>query len=158
LASRAKLPLPPSWPVSVEPAANPCAAGARTPAGLPPENPPPPTPWNRPFQFFIGNARKIRTLSPAGGCVTVAVTRHAGLARSVSSTAAESIAVLASETDSRLSHDRAGAALGTSGLNVSLGGAGACADSSAGSDTTTATPAKDFMERSILVSSKSADL
>ena len=44
LASSAKLPLPPSWPVSVAPAAYPAASGCRMAFAFPPEKPPPPTP------------------------------------------------------------------------------------------------------------------
>src|SRR5437879_2433455 len=54
------------------------------------------------------------TRSPAGGCVTVAVTRHDP---SVGSIAAESIVVLRSETLARLSHGQTAAASGKSGFD-----------------------------------------
>ena len=46
------------------------------PAALPPENPPPPTPRKRPFQFDTGMPTQIFTLSAAGGCVVTALTRQ----------------------------------------------------------------------------------
>src|SRR5438445_7120599 len=112
-ASSAKLPLPPSWPVSVAPAAYPWATGPRKLPALPPENPPPPLPRNRPFQFVTGRPMKILTRSTDGGCVTVAVTRHEP---SEGSSEAESMVVLRSETLARLSHAHTGAASGKSGL------------------------------------------
>src|SRR5262245_57242589 len=108
LASSAKLPLPPSWPVSVAPAAKPRATGPRKLPGLPPENPPPPFPWNLPFQFVTGSPIQTLTRSPEGGCVTVAVTRHHPFD---GSSEAESIVVFGSETFVRLSHEQTGAAL-----------------------------------------------
>src|SRR4030095_7117428 len=93
-ASSAKLPLAPSCPVSVAPDAYPAAAGALTAPAFPPENPPPPFPRKRRFQFFVGIAPQIRTLSPAGGCVVTAVTTHTfGL---FGLTAADSIVVFGS--------------------------------------------------------------
>src|SRR6478736_3087213 len=81
---------------------------------LPPANPPPPVPRNRPFQFVVGIAIQILTLSPAGGCVVVAMTRQRlGLA---ASTVADSIVVSGSATLAKLSHDRTGLALAMSGL------------------------------------------
>src|SRR2546425_10159619 len=106
-ASRAKLPLPPSCPVSVAPAAYPCATGPRKLPALPPENPPPPLPRNLPFQFVAGRPMKILTRSPAGGCVTVAVTRHAPFD---GSSVAESMVVLGMDCFVRLSHGRIGQA------------------------------------------------
>src|SRR5438093_9836430 len=106
-ASRAKLPLPPSCPVSVAPAAYPCATGPRRLPALPPENPPPPFPRNLPFQLVVGRSMKILIRSPDGGCVTVAVTRHAPFE---GSSAAESILVLGMETFARLSHGHIAAA------------------------------------------------
>src|SRR2546425_11830144 len=111
-ASRAKLPLPPSCPVSVAPAAYPCATGPRKLPAFPPENPPPPFPRNLPFQLVVGRPMKTLTRSPEGGCVTVAVTRHEP---SEGSIAAVSIMVLGSETFARLSHEHTGAASGKSG-------------------------------------------
>src|SRR5579863_1189525 len=124
-ASRAKLPLPPVWPVSVEPDAYPSARGGLTPAALPPTNPPPPIPRNRPFQFAVGMATQIFTLSPAGGCVVTAVTRH--MPELDGSTAADSIVVLGrrafgSASMARLSQDRTGFALGTTGFGVAPSG------------------------------------
>src|SRR6185503_8610349 len=80
---------------------------------LPPENPPPPFPRNLPFQFFMGRPMNTLTRSPAGGCVTVAVTRHDPF---VGSIAAESIVVFGSATFVRLSHGHTGAASGKSGF------------------------------------------
>src|SRR5688500_12665174 len=101
-ASSAKLPLPPSCPVSVPPAAYP-AAGCPALGAPPPENPPPPFPRKRPFQFVVGIAIQIRTLSPAGGCVVTAVTRQTlGAAGSMTD---DSIVVFGSLTDARFSHD-----------------------------------------------------
>src|SRR2546425_12367162 len=108
-ASRAKLPLPPSCPVSVAPAAYPCATGPRNLPALPPENPPPPFPRNLPFQFVTGSPIKILTRSLEGGCVIVAVTRHEP---SEGSTPAESMVVLGRESLARLSHGHTGAAPG----------------------------------------------
>ena len=85
-----------------------------TPVALPPENPPPPVPRKRPFQFAVGIAIQMRTLSPAGGCVVVAMTRQRlGFA---ASTVADSIVVSGSATFARLSHDRTGLAFAMSGL------------------------------------------
>ena len=51
------------------------------------------------------------TASPAGGCVTIAVTRHdGGVVASPLSTAAETIVVFGSVTAARLSHERTGSA------------------------------------------------
>src|SRR5215207_10553612 len=114
LAFSAKLPLPPSCPVSVAPAAQPCAAGWLAPAALPPEKPPPPVPRKRPFQFAVGIAVQTRTLSPIGGWVVTAVIRHTpGLA---GSTAADSIVVFGSVTVTRLSQERTGDALEMAGF------------------------------------------
>src|SRR5262245_47992265 len=125
LASSANDAAPPSCPASVAPAANPSAAGRLTAAALPPENPPPPLPRKRPFQFDVGSAIHIRTLSPAGGCVTTAVTRQTpGLSES---SAADSMVVFGSAMVVRLSHERTGLAPATSGFGVvciSGGGAG----------------------------------
>src|SRR5438477_10619210 len=112
-ASRAKLPLPPSCPVSVAPAAYPCATGPRKLSALPPENPPPPFPRNLPFQFVAGRPMKTLTRSPDGGCVTVAMTRHE---RSEGSSAAESIVVLGSVTLPRLSQGHTVSASGKNGF------------------------------------------
>src|SRR5436190_740073 len=112
-ASSAKLPLPPSWPVSVAPEAKPRATAPRTLMAVPPENPPPPFPRNLPFQFVTGSPMKILTRSPDGGCVTVAVTRHEP---SEALSATESIVVLGSETLVRLSHEQTGLASGNSGF------------------------------------------
>jgi hypothetical protein len=66
----------------------------------------------RPFQFDVGMAIQILTLSPAGGCVVIAATRHiAGL---FGSTAADSIVVFGNATVARLSQDRTGFAPGMS--------------------------------------------
>src|SRR5262245_15421035 len=92
------------------------------PAALPPENPPPPTPRNRPFQFDVGMPTQILTLSPAGGCVVIAVTRHMpGLA---GSSTADSMVVFGSATIARLSQDRTGLALATAGFGTTPNGAG----------------------------------
>src|SRR5207344_517107 len=62
----------------------------------------------------VGIAIQVRTLSPAGGCVVVAMTRQRlGLA---ASTVADSIVVSGSATLARLSHERTGLALAMSGL------------------------------------------
>ena len=51
------------------------------------------------------------TASPAGGCVTIAVTRHdGGVVASPLSAAAETIVVFGSVTAARLSHERTGSA------------------------------------------------
>src|SRR6185503_14669351 len=122
----AKLPLPPSCPVSVAPAAYPRPAGCARPKGLPPRKPPPPVPRKRPFQLFSGSAIQMRTLSPAGGWVVTAVTRQTPGA--FGSTAADSMVVLGSATLARLSHVRAGLAFGTSGFGaVSATEGGPCA-------------------------------
>src|SRR5882724_9965913 len=71
--------------------------------GFPPKNPAPPTPWNRPFQLFKGRAMKILTLSPAGGWVSVALTRQ-----TPESMAAESMVVFWNWMSARLSQDRTG--------------------------------------------------
>ncbi len=71
-------------------------------------------PRNRPFQFDVGIAIQIRTLSPAGGCVVMATTRQmSGL---FASTAADSMVVFGSVTLARLSHDRTGFAFAMSGF------------------------------------------
>src|SRR6185295_15087620 len=95
-----------------------------TALGLPPTKPPPPFPRKRPFQFAVGIAIQIRTLSPAGGCVVVATTRQTpGLFGSI---AAVSMVVLGSVTVARLSHDRTGLAFAMSGFGgVCIGGGGA---------------------------------
>src|SRR5688572_2563264 len=121
LASRAKLPLPPSCPVSVAPAAYPAPAGWMTPAALPPENPPLPVPRNRPFQADIGIASQIRTASTAGGCVVTAVTRQ--MRELPESTAAHSIVVFGSTSDARLSQDRTGLAFGINGFGTVIAAA-----------------------------------
>src|SRR5262249_23247121 len=111
LASSAKLPLPPSWPVSVDPAAYPWDTGPTTPFGLPPEKPPPPTPSNRPFQPDMGSPMNTRMRSPADGWETTAVTRqNAGRAPLAGSIAADSMVVFASVMVDRLSHVRSGCA------------------------------------------------
>src|SRR5262249_61963311 len=69
-------PLPPSWPVSVAAVAYPERTGPLKPLGFPPTYPPPPVPWNRPFQPFVGRATNTFTRHPVGGCVTVALTRQ----------------------------------------------------------------------------------
>ena len=90
------------------------------PIALPPEKPPPPVPMNRPFHFAVGMPIQILTLSPVGGWVVNALTRHiSGL---FGSTAADSIVVFGREIVNRLSHDLTGFALGISGLGG--GGAG----------------------------------
>src|SRR3954453_10725644 len=94
-APRAKLPLPPSWPVLVAAAAKPRRNGLLKPAGFPPAYPPPPVPWNLPFQPFVGRATNTFTRHPVGGCVTVALTRQDPSA-ALSST--ESMVVFGSET------------------------------------------------------------
>src|SRR5262249_57459478 len=66
----------------------------------PPTSPPPPIPWNRPFQPFVGRATNTLTRHPVGGCVTVALTRHDPSA-ALSST--ESMVVFGSATLVRLS-------------------------------------------------------
>src|SRR5215813_13325853 len=91
------------------------------PAAFPPEKPPPPVPRNRPFQFEVGIPTQIFTLSPVGGWVVIAVTRHIpGL---LESTAADSIVVFGNEIVARLSHDRTGFALAMSGLGGVCAGA-----------------------------------
>src|SRR5580700_7451944 len=64
---------------------------------------------------------KIRTLSPAGGWVTVAVTRHTSLP---GSTAADSMVVLGNAKERRLSQDRAASPVEKSGLGGMAGGPG----------------------------------
>src|SRR5688572_31292157 len=88
----------------------------------------------------MGIAIQIRTLSPAGGCVVIATTRQ--IAGFVASTIADSMVVLGSVTVARLSHDRTGLALATSGLGgvrISAGGPWArpCAANSATIDAET---------------------
>src|SRR5213592_3544647 len=93
--------------------------------GRPPTNPPPPVPRKRPFQFDVGIAIQIRTLSPAGGCVVVAITRQ--IPRLSASTIADSMVVFGSATLARLSHVRTGLALAMSGFGgvcISGGSAG----------------------------------
>src|SRR3954447_11625152 len=115
-APSAKLPLPPSWPVSVAAAAKPRRNGPFKPAGFPPTYPPPPVPWNRPFQPFVGSATNIFTRHPVGGCVTVARTRQDPSA-ALSST--ESMVVFGSETLVRSSC----AITGSLSAKIGLGGA-----------------------------------
>src|SRR5688572_3598282 len=62
----------------------------------------------------------MRTLSPIGGCVVMAVTRHTpGFA---GSTAADSIVVFGSATVARLSHERTGLAFGIAGFGAGNAG------------------------------------
>ena len=112
-APRAKLPLPPSWPVSVAAAAKPERNGPLKPAGFPPTYPPPPVPWNLPFQPFVGRATNTFTRHPVGGCVTVARTRQDPSA-SLSST--ESMVVFGSETLARSSCGITGSLSAKAGL------------------------------------------
>src|SRR4051794_18247671 len=112
-APRAKLPLPPSWPVSVAAAAKPSRNGPFKAAGFPPTYPPPPVPWNLPFQPFVGSATNTLTRQPVGGCVTVARTRQDPSA-SLSST--ESMVVFGSETLVRSSCGITGALSAKAGL------------------------------------------
>src|SRR5438552_7196519 len=76
----------------------------------------------RPFQFDIGIATQMRTLSPAGGCVVIAVTRHT-LAL-FASTFADSIVVFGRATMARLSQVRTGFAFGIAGSGVLPNGGG----------------------------------
>src|SRR5262249_2694138 len=112
-APRAKLPLPPSWPVSVAAAAYPRRVGPLKAAGFPPTYPPPPVPWNLPFQPFMGRAMDPLTRHPVGGCVTVARTRQDPSA-SLSST--ESIVVFGSASFIRLSYGTTGALSANAGF------------------------------------------
>src|SRR5262245_54195296 len=65
---------------------------------------------NRPFQFAVGIAIQMRTLSPIGGCVVMAVMRQRlGL---FASTAADSIVVFVNTIDVGLSQVRTGFAPG----------------------------------------------
>src|SRR5690349_6010829 len=90
------------------------------PAALPPEKPPPPIPTNRPFQLEVGMPIQILTLSPAGGCVVMAVTRQIpGLAGSA---AADSIVVFGSAILARLSQERTGFAAAMAGFGVAPSG------------------------------------
>src|SRR5262245_1262118 len=67
---------------------------------------------NLPFQLEVGMPTQIVTLSPAGGCVVIAVTRQMpGL---FASSTADSIVVFGSFTFIRLSHVRTGFASGIS--------------------------------------------
>src|SRR5262249_26868960 len=75
-APSAKLPLPPSWPVSVAAVASPERNGPLEALGFPPKYPPTPVPWTLPFQPFVGRATNTLTRHPVGGCVTVALTRQ----------------------------------------------------------------------------------
>src|SRR5262249_37402365 len=79
----------------------------------PPTSPPPPIPWNRPFQPFVGRATNTLTRHPVGGCVTVARTRQDPSA-ALSST--ESMVVLGSATLARSSWGITGAPSATAGL------------------------------------------
>src|SRR4051794_35934612 len=86
-------------------------------------------PWNRPFQPSIGSAIQMVTRSPAGGWVTITVTRQdAGIVPLPASTAADSIVVSGSVTPVRLSQVRTGFAFATSGFGTIGGGAVACVD------------------------------
>src|ERR1051325_9406528 len=79
---------------------------------FPPEKPPPPFPRNLPFQPFTGSPMKTFTRSPAGGCVTVAITRHE---LSEGSITAESIVVFGIETLLSSSHGQIGVESGNKG-------------------------------------------
>src|SRR3954465_13750718 len=105
----AKRPLPPSWPVSVAAAAKPRRNGPFKPAGFPPTYPPPPVPWNLPFQPFEGRAMNTFTRHPVGGCVTVALTRQDP---SAASSSTESMVVFGSETLVRSSCEITGSLCG----------------------------------------------
>src|SRR3954463_13033716 len=130
-APRAKLPLPPSWPVSVAAAAKPRRNGPFNAPGFPPTYPPPPVPWNLPFQPFVGRATNTLTRHPVGGCVTVALTRQDPSA-ALSST--ESMVVFGSATLVRRSCGITGAL----SAKVGLGGASTTwARAAAGSATRT---------------------
>src|SRR5262249_25405255 len=64
---RAKLPLPPSWPVSVAAVAYPERTGPLKPLGFPPTHPPPPVPRTRPVQPVRGRGGEHRDPAPGGG-------------------------------------------------------------------------------------------
>src|SRR5665213_1893656 len=70
----------------------------------------------RPFQLDIGIATQMRTLSPAGGCVVIAVTRHTFAL--FASTFADSIVVFGRATIARLSQVRTGFAFGIAGFGI----------------------------------------
>src|SRR5262245_66610022 len=75
----------------------------------------------RPFQFEVGMATQILTLSPADGCVVTAVTRQMpGL---FGSTAADSMVVFGNATEARLSHVRTAFASGINDLGGGWAGA-----------------------------------
>jgi hypothetical protein len=76
---------------------------------------------NRPFQFEMGIAIHIRTLSPTGGCVVIAVIRQ--IFELLASNAADSIVVLGNVTVARLSQDRTGFALGSNAFGAGAWGA-----------------------------------
>src|SRR5262249_44941463 len=82
----------------------------------PPTSPPPPVPWNLPFQPFVGRATNTLTRHPVGGCVTVALTRH-DPSESLSST--ESMVVFGSATLARPSCG----ITGSLSAKIGLGGA-----------------------------------
>src|SRR4051812_6632066 len=112
-APSAKLPLPPSWPVSVAAAAKPRRNGPFKAPGFPPTYPPPPVPWNRPFQPFVGRATNTFPRHPAGGCVTVARTRQDP---SAASSSTESMVVFGSATLARSSCEITGSPSAKTGL------------------------------------------
>src|SRR5579872_2485472 len=70
----------------------------------------------RPFQLDRGIATQIRILSPAGGCVVIAVTRHTSAL--FASTFADSMVVFGKATMARLSQVRTGLAFGIAGFGV----------------------------------------
>src|SRR5262249_8078189 len=73
----------------------------------------------------MGIAIQIRTLSFVGGCVVIATTRQTPALSA--STVADSMVVFGSATAARLSHNRTGLALATTGFGgvcISGGGAG----------------------------------
>src|SRR5688500_14084117 len=114
-SSSAKFPLPPSCPVSVAPVANPCATGPRKLFVCPPKHPPPPVPRHRPLQVVIGSSSHTLTRAFAGGCVTIAVTRHEPSAGSI---AADSIFVFGSVTFNNSSQPQVGIAAGKIGFGA----------------------------------------
>ncbi|HEY1756471.1 MAG TPA: hypothetical protein VGG72_13805 [Bryobacteraceae bacterium] len=73
-------------------------------------------PKNCPFQFVIGMATQIRTLSFSGGWVVIAVIRQT--AELLASTVADSIVVLGKTSVAKLSQVRTGFAFGMAGFGV----------------------------------------